>query len=291
MADQADSLRSMAADGRLTRPALKVFAVTSGKGGVGKSNVAANLAIHIAKTGKRVLVIDADLGLANIEILFGLKPRFHLGDVLGGGRPINEVLVQGPHGICLLPAGSGIQSLTQLSDNEKRQFITALDPLEDLFDVVFIDSGAGIGDNVLFFVGAAQEAILVVNPEPTALIDAYAVVKVLSQQAGVQSFSVIVNPVVDELAARGIFNKLTTVTNRFLTARMRHLGYIPRDENFHRAIMAQRPLVDMFPSSPASRALGDIAVRLLDGPPASKLDGGLKVMWQRLLRESAPPAG
>lgn len=291
MADQADSLRNMAAEGRLTRPALKVFAVTSGKGGVGKSNVAANLAIHVAKTGKRVLVIDADLGLANIEILFGLKPRFHLGDVLGGGRPIDEVLVQGPHGICLLPAGSGIQSLTQLSDNEKMQFITALDPLEDLFDVVFIDSGAGIGDNVLFFVGAAQEAILVVNPEPTALIDAYAVVKVLSQQAGVQSFSVIVNPVVDELAARGIFNKLTSVTNRFLTARMRHLGYIPRDENFHRAIMAQRPLVDMFPSSPASRALGDIAQRLLEGAPATKLDSGLKVMWQRMLRESAPPAG
>jgi len=268
---------------------LKVFAVTSGKGGVGKSNVAANLAIHVAKAGKRVLVIDADLGLANIEIIFGLKPRFNLGDVLSGGRSIDEVLVHGPHGICLLPAGSGIQSLTQLSDAEKMQFISALDPLEDQFDVVFIDSGAGIGDNVLFFVGAAQEAILVVNPEPTSLIDAYAVVKVLSQQAGVQSFSVIVNPVVDELAARGIFHKLTTVTNRFLTARMRHLGYIPRDENFHRAIMAQRPLVDMFPSSPASRALGDIAMRLLEGPPATKLDSGLKVMWQRLLRESAPP--
>ena len=290
MADQADSLRNLAAEGRLTRPALKVFAVTSGKGGVGKSNVAANLAIHVAKSGKRVLVIDADLGLANIEILFGLKPRFHLGDVLAGDRPIDEVLVQGPHGICLLPAGSGIQSLTQLSDTEKMQFITALDPLEDLFDVVFIDSGAGIGDNVLFFVGAAQEAILVVNPEPTALIDAYAVVKVLSQQAGVQSFSVIVNPVVDELAARGIFHKLTTVTNRFLNARMRHLGYIPRDENFHRAIMAQRPICDLFPSSPASRALVSISERLFAESAQPQLESGLKVMWQRLLRESAATA-
>jgi len=289
--DQADSLRNLAAEGRLTKPALKVFAVTSGKGGVGKSNVAANLAIHVAKTGKRVLVIDADLGLANIEIIFGLKPRYHLGDVLGGGRPIEDVLIQGPHGIALLPAGSGVQSLTQLTDTEKMQFITALDPLEELFDVVFIDSGAGIGDNVLFFVGAAQEAILVVNPEPTSLIDAYAVVKVLSQQAGVSAFSVIVNPVVDEMVARGIFHKLTTVTNRFLNARMRHLGYIPRDENFHRAIMAQRPIVDMFPSSPASRALGDIATRLFEGLPPTKLDSGLKVMWQRLLRESAATAG
>ena len=287
--DQADSLRNHAANGRLGRPPLKVFAVTSGKGGVGKTNITANLAIHVAKTGKRVLVIDADLGLANIEIVFGLKPKFHLGDVLGGGRPIEEVLIQGPHGICLLPAGSGIQNLTQLSDAEKMQFISALDPLEDLFDVVFIDSGAGIGDNVLFFVGAAQEAILVVNPEPTSLIDAYAVVKVLSQKAGVKSFSVVVNSVVDELTARGVFNKLTTVTNRFLSARMRHLGYIPRDENFHRAIMAQQPLVDMFPTSPASRALGDIARRLFEGVPATKLDSGLKVMWQRLLRESAAP--
>jgi flagellar biosynthesis protein FlhG len=258
--DQADSLRNLAAEGRLAKPALKVFAVTSGKGGVGKSNIAANLAIHVAKTGKRVLVIDADLGLANIEILFGLKPRYHLGDVLGGSRPIEE-------------------------------FITALDPLEELFDVVFIDSGAGIGDNVLFFVGAAQEAILIVNPEPTSLIDAYAVVKVLSQQAGVSAFSVIVNPVVDEMVARGIFHKLTTVTNRFLNARVRHLGYIPRDENFHRAIMAQRPLVDMFPSSPASRALGDISTRLFEGLPPTKLDSGLKVMWQRLLRESTATAG
>jgi flagellar biosynthesis protein FlhG len=253
--------------------------------------VAANLAIHVAKTGKRVLVIDADLGLANIEIIFGLKPRYHLGDVLGGGRPIEDVLIQGPHGIALLPAGSGVQSLTQLTDTEKMQFITALDPLEELFDVVFIDSGAGIGDNVLFFVGAAQEAILVVNPEPTSLIDAYAVVKVLSQQAGVSAFSVIVNPVVDEMVARGIFHKLTAVTNRFLNARIRHLGYIPRDENFHRAIMAQRPIVDMFPSSPASRALGDISKRLFEGLPPTKLESGLKVMWQRLLRESTATAG
>jgi flagellar biosynthesis protein FlhG len=281
----------MAAQGRLARSPLKVFAVTSGKGGVGKSNITANLAVQVAKTGKRVLIIDADLGLANIEILFGLKPRYHLGDLLEGGRPIDEVLMQGPHGICLLPAGSGIQSLTRLDDNDKMRIITALDPIEDLFDVVFIDSGAGIGANVLFFVGAAQEAILVINPEPTSLVDAYAVVKVLSQQAGVRNFSVVVNTVVDELVARGIFHKLTSVTNRFLDARVRHLGYVPRDENFHRAVMAQRPIVDLFPSSPASRALAEVAARLFEGLPETKLDSGLKFMWQRLLRESAATAG
>ena len=284
--DQADSLRQLAAQGRMGRSPLKVFALTSGKGGVGKTNIAANLAVLAAKSGKRVLVIDADLGLANIEIIFGLKPRYHLGDILEQRRTLDEVLVKGPHGISLLPAGSGVQSLTHLTDQQKMQFVAALDPLEDLFDVVFIDSGAGIGENVLFFVGAAQEAILVVSPEPTSLVDAYATVKVLSQQAGVRNFSVVVNPVVDEIPARGIFQKLTAVSNRFLTAQIRHLGYIPRDENFHRAIMAQRAIVDMFPSSPASRALVSISERLLAEGTQPKLESGLKVMWQRLLRES-----
>jgi flagellar biosynthesis protein FlhG len=272
------------------RSPLKVFALTSGKGGVGKTNIAANLAVLAAKAGKRVLVIDADLGLANIEIIFGLKPRYHLGDLLEQRRTIDEVLVKGPHGVCLLPAGSGIQSLTHLTDQQKLQFVTALDPLEDMFDVVFIDSGAGIGENVLFFVGAAQEAILVVSPEPTSRVDAYATVKVLSQQAGVRHFSVVVNPVVDELPARAIFQKLTAVTNRFLTAQVRHLGYIPRDENMHRAIMAQRAVVDLFPSSPSSRALASISERLFAESAQPQLESGLKVMWQRLLRESAATA-
>jgi flagellar biosynthesis protein FlhG len=163
----------------------------------------------------------------------------------------------------LLAAGSGVRSLTHLSSEQKMQFIQALDPIEEMFDLVLIDCGAGIGDNVLFFVGAAQEAILVVSPEPTSLVDAYATVKVLSQQAGVRTFNVIVNPVVDELAARGIFQKLTAVTGKFLEAKVRHLGYIPRDENLHRAIMAQRPVCEMFPSSPSARAIAVIGERLL----------------------------
>jgi flagellar biosynthesis protein FlhG len=289
--DQADSLRQLAAQGKMARTPLKVFAVTSGKGGVGKTNIAANMAVLAAKSGKRVLVIDADLGLANIEIILGLKPRYHLGDILSGDKTLDEVLVPGPHGISLLPAGSGVQSLTQLTDAQKMLFVNALDPLEELFDIVIIDTGAGIGENVLFFVGAAQEAILVVSPEPTSLVDAYATVKVLSQQAGVRNFSVIINPVVDELPARGIFQKLTTVTNRFLTAKVRHLGYVPRDENFHRAIMAQRPICDLFPSSPASRALVSIAERLFSEAARPQLESGLKFMWQRLLRESAATAG
>lgn len=293
--DQADSLRQLAASGRISRPPLKVYAVTSGKGGVGKTNITANLATVAARAGKRVLIIDADLGLANVEIVLGLKPRYHLGDLLdvNRGLSINDVLCEGPPGVSLLAAGSGVKALTQLTDEQKMHFVHALDPLEDLFDLVLIDSGAGIGDNVLFFVGAAQEAILVVSPEPTSLVDAYAAVKVLSQQAGVHTFNVIINPVVDEMAARGIFQKLTAVTSKFLEAKVRHLGYIPRDENLHRAIMAQRPVCEMFPASPSARAITALGDRLLGekqtaaAGATTPVSGGLKLMWQRLFREAA----
>lgn len=289
--DQAEGLRQLVAKGRLGRAPLRVFAVTSGKGGVGKTNCTANLAVLAAKAGKRVLVLDADLGLANVEILLGIKPKHHIGDLLYKGVSLDDVIVAGPHGIHLLPAGSGVQSLTDLADEEKMHLINSLDSLEDRFDVVFIDTGAGIGDNVMFFAGAAQESILVVSPEPTSLVDAYAAVKVLSQDAGVSRFAVLVNPVVDELAARDIFPKLTGVASRFLKAKLRLLGYVPRDENVHRAVMHQRAVVDMFPSAPSARAFASAAERLFDVEGEANLESGLKFMWQRLLRESQAVAG
>jgi len=289
--DQAYGLRGLTGRGHDEMPGLRVYAFTSGKGGVGKTNLCANFAVAAARRGQRVLILDADLGLANVEIILGLKPRYHLGDLLEG-RPIEEVLVEGPHGIHLLAAGSGVQSLTQLHDDDKLRLIAALDPLEYRYDLVLIDTGAGIGENVLFFVGAAEEAILVVSPEPTSLVDAYAVVKVLSQQAGVHTFNVVVNPVVDELTARSVFTKLTTVTSRFLSARVRLLGYVPRDENLSKAIMAQRPVCDMFPSSPSGRAITGLAERLISAERAEPAtSSGLKLMWQRLLRESTALAG
>lgn len=289
--DQAEGLRQLAAKGRLGKAPLRVFAVTSGKGGVGKTNATANLAVLAAKSGKRVLVLDADLGLANVEILLGVKPKHHIGDLLYNGTKLEDVLVAGPHGITLLPAGSGVQSLTELKDEQKLQLISSLDALEDRFDVVFIDTGAGIGDNVCFFAGAAQESILVVSPEPTSLVDAYAAVKVLSQDAGVSRFAILVNPVVDELAARDIFPKLTSVASRFLKARLRLIGHVPRDENVHKAVMHQRVVVDMFPMAPSARAYAAAGQKLFEVDADANLESGLKFMWQRLLRESQALAG
>jgi flagellar biosynthesis protein FlhG len=284
--DQAIGLREAMKEHRKNQPRLRVIGVTSGKGGVGKSNVAANLAILGARAGQRVLIIDADLGLANVEILYGLKPRYHLGHLLEGDRPVKEILADGPEGVKVLPAGHGMQALTRLDEAQRLRLVSAIDQLEEDFDVVFIDVGAGIGDNVLFFVGAAQEALLVVSPEPTSLTDAYATLKVLCQEGGARFFNVVVNQAPSEAIAKDIFDKLSGVVSRFLGAKMRWLGWLPRDENVHRAVMSQKPLVGLFPSSPATRALNAVADTLFHEPPPVRLEGGLKFLWSRLLRES-----
>jgi len=269
---------------------LRVIAVASGKGGVGKTSLTVNLAMVAAKAGRKVLIIDADLGLANAEILLGIKPQFHLGHLLSEEMPLEHVLGTGPHNVRILPAGSGIQNLTQLSNEDQMRIISAFDPLEDQFDTILIDVSAGIGDNVLFFAGAAQETLLVVAPEPTSLTDAYATVKVLSQQAGVQHFNVVVNAAPHEAAARDIFQKLTMVTSRFLSAHVNYYGFIPRDENVRRAILSQKPFVDLYPGSPAAIATTALYSNLLERPASHNLDGGLKFLWQRVLRESSTMA-
>jgi len=284
--DQAQALRDLMAP-VAKPPPLRIMAITSGKGGVGKTNLSANLSVLAAKAGRRVLIIDADLGLANVEILFGLSPRHHIGDLIDRSVELDTVLTQGPHGIHVLPAGSGVQTLTNLDDAQKMRLITALDPLEDRFDLVVVDTGAGIGDNVLFFVGAAQETLIVITPEPTSLTDAYTTIKVLSQQVGVRQFNVVVNPAPHELAARDIYGKLTRVTDRFLDANIRYVGFIPYDDNLPRSVMAQRPLVELYPQSPATRALTALSDRLLNEPPPYQLDGGLRLLWQRLFRENS----
>jgi flagellar biosynthesis protein FlhG len=284
--NQADGLREAMKEQRRSKRPLRVIGVTSGKGGVGKTNIAANLAVLAARQGQRVLIIDGDLGLANVEIVYGLRPRHHLGHLLSGDVTMREVLATGPAGVKVLPAGNGLQQLTRLDDGQRLRLVGALEELEDEFDVVFLDSGAGIGDNVLFFIGAAQEAMLVVSPEPTSLTDAYATIKVLCQDAGVRCFDIVVNQAANEAMARDIFQKLSAVAGRFLDARVRWLGWVPRDENVHRSVMAQRALVELFPTSPATRALNGVIDALLNEPPPPQLDGGMKFLWSRLLRES-----
>jgi flagellar biosynthesis protein FlhG len=285
--DQADSLRELVCKRESAGPPLRVIAVTSGKGGVGKTHLTCNLAVLAAKAGRRVLVFDADLGLANADIVLGVEPHYHLGHLLEGSASLDDILAAGPEGVRVLGAATGVQELTRLDDAQKLRLVTALDAIADRFDLVLLDCGAGIGDNVLFFAGAAQEALLVISSEPTSLTDAYATVKVLSQQAGVEHFSVVVNQVPTEAHGREAFGKLARVTERFLTARVGFLGHLPRDENLQRALMAQRPVVQLFPRSPVSRGFQDLARTLLDRPAPASLQGGLKFLWDRVQRESA----
>jgi flagellar biosynthesis protein FlhG len=286
MDNQADGLRELMKTHRRSGHPLRVIGVTSGKGGVGKTNLAANLAVLAARQDQRVLIIDGDLGLANVEIVYGLEPQHHLGHLLDGDVGLRDVLATGPAGVKVLPAGNGLQRLTRLDDGQRLRLVSALEEIEDEFDLVLLDTGAGIGDNVLFFIGAAQEALLVVSPEPTSLTDAYATIKVLCQEAGMRHFSVVVNQAAHEAMGRDIFDKLSAVAGRFLDVRMRWLGWLPRDENVHRAVMAQRPLIELFPTSPATRALSGVADALLHEPPPAEVGGGLKILWNRLVREA-----
>ena len=284
--DQADGLRALAQKrGAAGNKPLRTISICSGKGGVGKTCVAVNLACLAAKRGERVLLLDADLGLANVEILLGLRPRYHMGDLLEG-RSIHEVMAPGPHGLRVLAGGSGLADITHLSDDDKRKLMYALDPLEDTFDTIIIDAGAGIGENVLFFVGAAQERLLVVNPEPTALTDAYATVKVLSE-SGVSEIHVLVNSTGSELEARNVFRALAGVCDKHLSARVHYLGAIPKDGAVPQAVMSQKPVVDLFPRSPATAALSQISTKITQMAPQGNVDGGLKFLYGRLLREHA----
>ena len=283
--DQAQGMRDRVGAGERQRPPLRVIAVTSGKGGVGKTHVAANLAVLAARAGRRVLLVDADLGLANADLVLGVEPAAHVGHLLDGTASAEDVLAPGPYGLSILGASSGIQELTELDDHDKLRLVTALDALDHRFDLVLVDCGAGIGDNVVFFAGAAQEALLVVSPEPTSLSDAYATVKVLSATARVPRFGVVANQAAD-FQGRDVFRRLTQITGRFLaSAQVSYLGSIPRDESVPRALHCRRPLVELFPRAPASRALETLSQRVLATEPPAALEGGVRLFWRQLLRD------
>jgi flagellar biosynthesis protein FlhG len=262
---------------------MRVIAVTSGKGGVGKSNVVANLAVSLAKRGKRVIILDADLGLANLDTLLGLFPKFTLRNVLSGEVGLEEILLEGPHGIQLIPAASGHDEMTNLTQEQKLLLLDQVSRLEGRFDVLLLDTGAGISSTVLFFVAAAIETLVVVTPEPTSITDAYALIKVLRSRYAEREFRVVVNMARSELEARRTFSHLARVAERFLHVSLRTEGYIPFDEEVPESVRRQQPVLDLAPSSPGSLAFGRLAERLLGGPPEGAAKGGLQFFFHRLL--------
>ena len=264
---------------------LRVISVTSGKGGVGKSNIVVNLGLALAQRGLKVLLIDADLGLGNLDILLGLTPQLTLQDALAAQLKLSEVIVEGPGGLKILPASSGIAEMAMLDEFQKLFLLNEMDHYTEDVDVVLIDTGAGISPNVLFFNLGAQERILVVNNQPPAIADAYALIKILVSQHGETSFKLLVNGLTHPREAELVYRTLLRVADRFLDREITldYLGFIPYDQALPKAVMRQQPVLALYPQSPASRSFVTIAQTLWKTKPQPALDGNIKFFWRRLL--------
>ena len=256
--------------GDMSESGLRVLAVSSGKGGVGKTNIVANLAYALSKRGKKVLVVDADLGLNNIDILLGLASKKHIGHVLSGESNVEDIILQGPEGIHVLPAGDGLQELTQLETEKKMVLMDELDRVSRNYGYLIFDTGAGISPNVTFFCSAAHETILVATTEPTSLTDVYALMKVLHNKHSQKHFRLIVNSVASEREAQGVYRNLTAVTDRFLKGvSLEYLGYALQDPNVPKAIRQQKAFLEIYPFSKFSGCINKLAERISKEKPKS----------------------
>ncbi len=250
----------------------RVLSITSGKGGVGKTNLAANLACVLVQTGKKVLVFDADLGLANIDILMDITPKYTMEHVIKGKKRLSEVIVKTEQGVHILPSSSGVEELTNLTLFQKKKLIEEFSLLNETYDFIIIDTPAGISSNVIYFNLAANEIINVIEPDPTSFTDAYALMKVLSVKYGVEEFNIVVNSVDSEAQAKDIFQKMHMVCERFLNIRLKYLGHIFKDKKLVEAVRRQKPVVEIYPYSKASRCIHNLCDAICEVPPAkSKL--------------------
>lgn len=260
-----------------------VYSVTSGKGGVGKTAVVANTAYALAKLGKNVLILDADLGLANIDVVFGLTPAYNLNHFFAGEQDLQTIMVSGPLGIKILPAGSGVQNFTHLDAQQKMRLLDGLDAMNGDFDFVLIDTEAGISENVTYFNTAAQEILVVTTPDPTAITDAYALMKLLSTRYHERRFNLVVNQIQNEEEALDVYRKLTLVANRYLDISIDYLGSIPEDRQMVDAIRRQRVISELYPNSKISQAFQKLANHLCAEPSQSLPKGNIQFFWKKLL--------
>ncbi len=239
-----------------------IVAITSGKGGVGKTNIVANLGYALKKAGKKVLILDADFGLGNLDVLLGLAPRYNLSHVISGEKKVSEIIVDGPGGIKILPAASGMQELTSLNDKQKRKIINNIDTIIGDYDFLLIDTAAGITSNVLYFNVSAQEIVVVVTPEPTSITDAYALMKVLSLQYNEKKFKLLVNWVADEQEARDVFYQISKVADRFLNISIEFFGKVADDKNVKIGVKKQKIISEIVPASPAGLDFSILAKKI-----------------------------
>lgn len=270
--DQAEQLRKLVKKNSQPRSIARVITVTSGKGGVGKSSISVNLAIQLSRMGKKVVIFDADFGLANIEIMLGIRPQYNLADLMFHGKNLQDVITEGPDKIGFISGGSGIQELTRLSREQIIYLTQKLFQLDKLADIIIIDTGAGIADSVLEFVAASSEVILVATPEPTSITDAYALLKTLNKKSefSVENTNIcmLANRVTGEADGKELYEKLKVVADKFLQIPLTYLGGVPQDDNVSKAVIQQKPVTQLYPNSDASKAIVRIAERLCNGTEA-----------------------
>lgn len=262
---------------------IQVIAVTGGKGGVGKTNIAVNLSLALAELDKRVVLMDADLGLANVDLLLGIKATRNIADVLAGDCDLRDVLISATGGIKVIPASSGTQALASMGPQEHAGLISAFNGLSDQMDVLVIDTAAGISDTVISFVRASQEVMLVVCDEPSSITDAYALIKILNRDYKVSKFRVVANMSRSPKEGQNLFSKLVHVTDRFLDVSLHFSGEIPFDDNVHKAVQRQKAVIKAFPGCKSSIAFKKLAKTVSEWPILYQPRGHLEVFVERLV--------
>jgi flagellar biosynthesis protein FlhG len=283
MVDQAAGLR------RMQKPhPVRVIAVTGGKGGVGKTNASLNLGIAMCHSGKNVMIMDADLGLGNIDVLLGLHPQYNLSNVIKGERDLDEVIVEGPHGLKVIPAASGIQEMAELNSLQHAGLIQAFSQMSQQVDVLLVDTAAGISDSVTTFSKAAQEVLVVVCDEPASITDAYGLIKLLNRDHGLFRFRILANMVKSAQQGREVYEKITKVTDRFLDVAMDYVGHVPYDEYVLKSIRKQQAVVDAFPRSKAAMAYKTLADKIDKWPMPTAAGGHMEFFVERLIQGNMP---
>ncbi len=259
----------------------RVISISSGKGGVGKTNIVANLGISLSRLGKKVMIFDADLGLGNLDILLGLTPKYNFSHVILGEKTLSEIIVEGPCNIKILPASSGIQEMANLSKEQTASFLSDLYDVIDPIDILLIDTAAGISSHVMYFNAMAHEVLVVVSPEPTSITDAYALMKILSIRYDVKQFKLLVNMVSDIQEAHEVYRQLKLVSERFLDITMEYIGHVTYDKNIRRGVRQQKAVCDLYPDTQASKCFNSLAVKLCQSQVSTSKN--TRLFWKELI--------
>lgn len=260
----------------------RTISITSGKGGVGKTTIVANMAFELGRAGNKVLILDGDLGMANVDIMFGKPARLNISHVLENRVQLEDILIEVAPNVHLIPGGSGVYGLSRLAPMQKHILLDQVSRLNRSFDYMLVDTAPGIDDNVLYLNAAAQEILVVVTPDPSSLTDAYALIKVLNQRYRENRFSIVCNMVRDEIEARHVFHKLSDVASRFLCVGLDYRGFIPNDLNLRQSIRSQELVVQAQVRCPASIAIRTLAENLKTSSTYSEMKGGLQFFWNQL---------